>query len=171
MRPAKLKDIVELAGIVAILIGLLFVYSEQKQIADIAYAELVSGTSAKLVGIHEHMSDPEFASLWVKSLHTPADLTESERIQLNAFFEIVRTLFTRELRLYNLGIFGEYEIAPRWLGPKFFGSGYGRAWWNVRKKVTNPEIVEVVDEELSKLDATNDLLDFDSQVELQLDDL
>ena len=117
------------------------------------------------------MSDPEFASLYAKSLHTPADLTESERIQLNAFFEIVKTMFTRELRLYKLGIFGEYEIAPRWLGPKFFGRGYGRAWWNVRKKETNPEIVEVVDEELSKLDVTSDLLDFDNQIKLQLDDL
>ena len=171
MRPTKLKGIVELAGVVAILTGLLFVYLEIKQNGDIAYAELVSGSSEKLVGIFEQMSDPEFASLYAKSLHTPADLTESERIQLNVFFEIVKTMFTRELRLSKLGIFDEYEIAPRWLGPKFFGRGYGRAWWNVRKKETNPEIVEVVEEELSKLDVTSDLLDFDNQVELQLDDL
>ena len=126
MRPTKLKDIVELAGVVAILIGLFFVYLEIKQNADIGYAELASGSSEKLVGIFEQMSDPEFASLYAKSLHTPADLTESERIQLSVFFEIVKTMFTREIRLYKLGLFREYEIAPRWLGAKFFGRGYGR---------------------------------------------
>jgi len=164
------KNMAELGGIAAILLGLFFVYLEIQQNGTIARAELMSGTTENLVEIHWQLSDPEFARLYAKSLHTPAELTEPERIQLDGFFSNVRFTFTRERRLYNLGVFAEYEIVPRLYGPRFFSSGYGRAWWDIRKKTTDPAIVKVIDEELSRLDGTIVFFEFDRQITQQLRD-
>ena len=171
MQSTNWKNIAELGGIAAILLGLFFVYLEIQQNGTIARADLMSGTTENLVGIHQQLSDPEFARLYAKSLHTPAELTEPERIQLDGFFSQVRFTFTRERRLYNIGVFAEYDVVPRLYGPRFFSSGYGRVWWDIRKKTTDPAVVMVIDEELSKLDGSSVYLEFDGQITQQLGDL
>jgi len=171
MRLTNWKVIVEKAGIAAILVGLFFVYLEIQQNGVIARAELVSGTTDKLDSIHQQLSDPEFAMIYVKGLHTPLDLTETERNQLNAFFQRVTTLFTREFLLHDLDVFAEYENIPREFGKVFFSSGYGNAWWNVKAKSYNPAIVAIVNEELSKLNSNSVALETDEQIMQQLGDL
>ena len=69
---------------------------------------------------------------------------------------------------YNLGIFAEYTQVPRLNSPAIFGAGYGRIWWNVRRKTTNPDIAEVVDNAIFELDGANVVLDFDSQIRQQM---
>ena len=69
---------------------------------------------------------------------------------------------------YDLGIFAEYTNIPKHTSPAIFGAGYGRIWWNVRRKTANPNIAEVIDNAISELDGANVVLDFDSQIRQQM---
>ena len=169
MISSKWRELAELAGIIAILAGLYFVYDEIQQTATIARAELNSVSSQRMWELNGYMSDPEFSKLYLKGLHTPTELNETERFRLNAFYQRVLELYGFEFRNYQLGIFAEYEIVPRNSSPVFFGSGYGRIFWNVRREFYNPAIVKIVDDALANIEGDGVLLDFDSEVRKRLE--
>ena len=166
--PSRLKEIVELVGLAAILIGIYLVYSEIQQNTQIARAELASETNEYLRSIQEKLSDPQFAAIYVKARHSPYDLTETERLQLNAFFEQLIVIFRREWWLFNLGVFGETETIPRMLAPMFLASGYGEIWWNERKDTYNLSDKVQVDEALSAFDGANLILELDQRIIQQI---
>ena len=148
----------------AILIGLYAVYAETQQNGAIARAELVSGTTETFYAINQQLSDPAFAKLYIKSLHDPGNLAESERLQINALLDTVLKQYGREFRLYDLGVFAEYEFVPRDSSPFFFGGAYGRAWWEIHKSSIHPAVAAVVDDQLSKSDGESSWIQYDSQL-------
>jgi hypothetical protein len=159
-------------GNVAILIGLLLVYLELRQNGTIARAEMSAITYERFTEFNQQLSDADFAQLYAKSLEKPESLNLAERIQMNSLLSNVVRQFEREHRLYQLGIFDEFAFVPRYWGPKYFGRGYGRAWWGARKQ--NPidaEIVRVIDEEISKLPDTSIQQEFDNKVLKELNTL
>ena len=166
--PSKWKGIAELVGLAAILIGMYFVYAEIQQNSQIARAELANETAEYLRSIQEKLSDPQFAALYVKARHSPSDLTETERLQLNAFFEQLIIIFGRERLLFNLGVFGETESIPRMLAPKFLASGYGEIWWNARKVSYGSSGNAQVDKALSSFDGANLILELDQRIIQQI---
>ena len=168
MNWEKFYPWLRLGGNLAILIGLILVYLEIQQNGTIARAELGADVGQNFFAINQQLSDPAFSKLYTKGLHAPIELTESERLQLNSLFGNVMLQFGSELRLYNLGIFAEYEYVPRRWGPWLFSSGYGKAWWNVHRNRSNPAIARIIDEELSKLDGKSIPLELDAQVMQQL---
>ena len=154
----------QLAGNIAILLGLYFVIAEMQQNGAIARAELVSGTTETFYAINQQLSDPEFAKLYMKSLHDPVNLVESERLQINALFDSVLKQYGREYRLYDLGVFAEYEFVPRGSSPFFFGGDYGRAWWEIHKSSVHPAVAEIVDDELSRSGGESSWIQYDAQL-------
>ena len=164
MQTRNWKELAELGGISVILIGLVFVYLEIQQNGIIARAELLSGTTETFFAINQQLSDPDFAKLYMKSLHSPTDLTESERLQINALLDTVLKQYAREIRIYDLGVFGEYEDVARGSSPFFFGGTYGRAWWEIHKGTVHPTIAAVVDDELSKTDGNSSWIEYDAQL-------
>ncbi len=70
---------------------------------------------------------------------------------------------------YNLGIYAEYTNVPKHTSPAIFGAGYGRIWWNVSRKTGNPKIAVVIDNAISELDGANVVLDFDRQIQQQIE--
>ncbi len=109
--------------------------------------------------------------MYLKGLHSPAELDDFERHQLNAFYESVRLIMAYEYRNYRVGLFVEYEGVTRSLARRFLSHGYGRAWWSVKRTGVNPEIARVVDQELLNLDGSENWTEFDSQVVQQIESL
>jgi hypothetical protein len=169
MQNIKWKYIAELSGIAAILAGLVLVYFEIQQNGAIARAELVSGTSDQLDEIFEQLSDSDFSIIYAKSLHTPEELVEAERIQLNSFFERIFRMFGRERMLFSLGVFGEFEAIPKQVAPVFFSSGYGNIWWNARKETVNSTaLAEIIDTALVDWNGRGSFVELDSRITEQI---
>jgi hypothetical protein len=164
------KESVEFLALLAILLGLYLVYVEIRQNGVIARAEINSITLQSQIDLRRWKSDPEFSEIYLNGLHAPGELTEAERFRLNEFYENVLIGYSFEYYNYNLGIFAEYTGVPRATSPAIFGAGYGRIWWNVRRKTFNPNIAEVIDNAISELDGANVVLDFDSQIRQQMED-
>ena len=169
MKSTNWKDIAELVGITAILLGLYFVYAEIRQNVVIARAELDSITNQNIIEQKRWLSDPEFSTIFLKGLNTPGELNEVERFRLNSFYESVLIMYGFEHLNYSHGIFGEYTLVPRLNSPAIFGAGYGRFWWNAHRDTANPDIAEVIDKTLSELNGANVVLDLDRQIQQQIE--
>ncbi len=120
----------------------------------------------------EQERDAAFASILVKAEISPENLTQVERVQLNSYFRRVLTAYSRENYYYRRGIVPEWTSSIRRTAPKYFGSGYGRAWWNVRKTFfissTRSEVAAEVDRSLEQREAVEFYQGFDSEIVRQL---
>ncbi len=167
MTSLKWKEIAELIGLVAILAGIYLVYAEIQQNVTIARAEMAVYNNDKLDQIGRQLLDPEFSVLYLKGSKNPAELNESERQMLNAYYESLFNVMAYEFHNHRLGIFVEYAALPRQVARRYFVDGYGRAYWNVRKDTFIPDVVAIVEEELSK-NKSNPQQEFDARILKQL---
>jgi len=165
----NLKDIGELIGVGAILFGMFFVYAELRQNGTMARAEMSAESNRMFMALDEQARDPNFASILVKSRKSPKELTATERLQLNSYLLGVLRVYLRERYYYNRGIFDEWTSLIGPTAPHYFGSGYGRAYWDVQKKMFPTDIVIAIDEALSNVERIEFDRKFDAAVVLQLD--
>jgi len=119
--------------------------------------------------LEERESQTEFARILIKSRENPKELTSTERLQLNAHLLGVLRIYTRERYYYELGIFDEWVSWINLSATRYFDSGYGKAYWDVRKRAFPAEIAKAVDDALSNSKAIKFDRDFDVEVVLQLD--
>ena len=171
MFSSKWKEIAELVGLAAILTGMYFVYAEIQQNSVIARAELSSLTNQRMYELRDRRVDHDFSALYLKGLHTPAELHENERHQLDAYFSTVIQQMVYEYRMYRLGLFGEYEEITGYLAEQYYAIGYGRAWWNVARSQTVPEIARVVDQVLVDTDIRLNWIERDAEIIEQIEAL
>ncbi len=166
------NDIAELVGMVAIVIGLYFVYAELRQSSVIVRAEMSTETNQIFAKLDEQERVPAFASILVKAEMSPENLTRVERVQLNSYYRRVLTAYARENYYYRRGIFPEWVSFIRLTAPRYFGSGYGQAWWNVRKTFfissTRAEVAAEVDRSLEQREAVEFFQGFDNAITRQL---
>ena len=155
----------------AFLLGMYFVYAEIQQNGVIASANLAIYTNQRVYELQNQFLDPEFSALYLKGLHSPAELDDHERFRLNAFYESVRLIMGYEYRNYRLGLFENYAGVTRNLARRYLSHGYGQAWWRVKRPQINSEIVKVVDLELLNSDGSDDWTEFDSKVIQQIEAL
>ena len=155
MNKSAWKEIAELVGLLTILLGVYFVYAEIRQNGKIARAELSAVAQMRFEYINAPRRDPEFSKLYIKGQRTPAELDESERQRLDSYFQDVFLIMIYEYHNYRLEIFIDYEPVTKRLARRYFVQGFGRAWWNMTREYAPPDLAEVVDKELMKLDQSN----------------
>ena len=156
MKFANVKDIAELIGITAILLGLFFLYEEIRQSGTIARAELSAETTRNLFVVDQLILSPDITNAYLKSLEDPDSLTNVERLQVNIILQSVLRQYRRECYYESIGIFRECESVPRSTAVQYFGSRYGRAFWKtVGNRMVGPDITEIVDRELANTPADN----------------
>ena len=168
MLSTNWKNIAEFAGMLAIVVGLFLVYEELRLSRTVARAELSADTNRMLNVADELERDPEFAATLVKSYGDPEHLTATERVQLNSYFRGVLKVFLRENYNYRRGIFEEYTSLITPIAPRYFGRGYGRAYWNVRKRRFPLDVVAAVDEALKNAEWVEFEREFDREVVKEL---
>ena len=173
MTSRNWKDTAELVGIAAIVVGLIFVYAELRQTSTIARVEMSNEANQIFAELDEQERDQAFANILVKAEASPAELTQIERIQLNAYYRRVLHAYSRENYYYRQGIFAEWVSPIRRTAPRYFGSGYGRAWWDARKTYfissTRIDVAVEVDRSLENLKAVDFYQHFDSEVVRRID--
>jgi hypothetical protein len=112
------------------------------------------------------------AEVWITAMDDPGRLTISERVQINTLLKSVLTIYERECYYLGLGIFVECESVLRLTALEYFGSEYGRAYWeSAKKRLVTPNSVSIsslVDEVLSESSPTNNYLQFDYEITSRL---
>jgi len=166
MRKLEWKDTIDIVGLVAILVGLFFVYRELDLNASIARAQLSAETAGNLLALDQMLMTDDLATAYVKSLSAPESLSEIERMKVNIFLSNILDQYARECYYESIGIFKECESYPRGTALKYFGSRYGRAFWQVvRNRMVGPRITAVIDETLAAVPADDIYLQLDSAVQ------
>jgi hypothetical protein len=156
MKSINWKDIAELLGTAAILFGLFLVYEEIQQNSVMVRAEMSSETNKNLVALDHLILDPDLASVYLKSLDDPENLTKVERMQVNTILQNVLDQYRRECYYRGIGVFSECYTVPRDTALKYFGSRYGRAFWKtVRNNMVRPNIAKIIDKVLADTSEDN----------------
>ena len=171
MKSVDWKDIVEIVGIGTLIVGLYFVYEELRQTSTIARANMSLEITRITIDLNNQERDPVFAQVLARANSVPDELSPVERVQLNAYYRDVIEAYIREGYNFNLGIFPEWTSKIRRTAPRYFGSGYGRAYWNVFRTQPGifPVFVEEVDRSLENYDAIDYWKEFDNKVTRELE--
>jgi len=169
MRKFDWKDAVEIVGLVAIVVGLYYVYRELELNASIARAQLSAETAGNLLALDQALVTDDLAAAYARSLSDPEDLTDIERMKVNLFLVNILEQYMRECYYEEVGIFDECESYPRGTALKYFGSRYGRAFWStVRNNMVSPHIASVIDETLAAVPADDIYQQIDRAVQDKL---
>ena len=155
MQSENINRYISLGANLGVLIGLILVAVEINQANTTARAEMAASHQDRWVDIDISWQDAEFAKTWAKSLTDPDQLTTAEMLQMNGFmWSFVDHLGNYKL-MWDLGIFRPpqepYEKVVIDAADIFFGSNYGRAWYEENKGSINPIAVEIIDEHLENL--------------------
>ena len=163
------KDSIELIGLLAILLGLFFVYKEIEMIETVARAQLSADLNNGLFELDRMAIGPELAPTFVKANVDPESLTPTERWQLTMFLTQVLEQYLRDCYYESLGIFEECESVARDTSLRYFGSRYGRAFWQtVRNRMVGPILTAVIDEQLAENPDNDVFLQIDRMVQENL---
>lgn len=162
----------ELIGVAEILLGLFFVQREIQLNSTIARAELSAESARNFFALNQRLMEPEMAEVWITAMDDPGRLTISERVQINTLLKSVLTIYERECYYLSLGIFVECETVLRLTALEYFGSEYGRAYWeSAKKRLVAPNSVSIsslIDEVLSESSPTDNYLQFDYEITSKL---
>ena len=154
-----------LGGNLGILVGLLLVALELNQATVTARAEMATSFQDRWVDMDISWQDASFSETWAKSLTRPTELTTSEMLQMNGFMWTFGDHVASYRLLWDLGIFvppqDSYEAVVRDVADIYFGSSYGRAWYEENKSSFHPVAVEILDEEIKRFQSDEYLAQFE----------
>lgn len=129
----KWKEYLELAGFLVVIIGLFLVQKEISLGRTIARAELISETAQTFLELDQLLMTSPLNEVWVKSAMTPDELSLAEKLSLNLFLENVLVQYDRECLFAAFEIYDECEFYPRTTSLRYFGTEYGRAYWEIAR--------------------------------------
>ncbi len=133
MIDKRLKDALELLGLVAIVASLVFVGLEIQQERDLARSDLAAQSFENTAEFHLTISNPGFAKTYAKALENPNDLTIEEKLQLDGYLRAFVALIRRECYLTAREVFVECSGIVQGIGPSVFGNRFAQAWWQLNK--------------------------------------
>ena len=146
--PMKWKEALEFAGFFVVIIGLFLVQREIVLTRTIARAELISETAQTFLEIDQLLMSSPLNETWIKSATEPESLSLEEKLSLNLFLENVLVQYDRECLFVGFDIFDECAFYPRTTSLKYFGTEYGRAYWEIAKSrrptSTVPRVIDSV---------------------------
>jgi len=149
---------------IGVLIGLILVAVEINQANTTARAEMATSFQDRWVDIDISWQDADFAQTWAKSLTNPGQLTTTEMLQLNGFMWSFADHLGNYKLMWDLDIFAppqeSYEKLVIDVADIYFGSMYGRAWYEENKDSFHPAAVKVLDEYLQIREPTEFLDQF-----------
>lgn len=129
-----------------------------QQSTDLVRAELDSNVADAWIAIDASKQGEAFAAVLAKSVERPQELTTAEILWLDGYLFSYIDQLVRDRQLYNEGIFDNPpEALVRGSLHDYFGNELSRAWWAETKWKFNREIVEVIDQELPNISASQDL--------------
>ena len=158
MAKMKWRDALELIGLTAIVLSLIFVGFQIRQEQKLARSDLGSRGLEVRLSLELTASDPAFAETFAKMLNEPDDLTDDEMVQVNGFLRAAKTLFIRECYLKSMGVYAECDAMLKNNAHYFFGSRYAQSWWRKEWRGASPYTPEWMNDEVLKLNSDENQL-------------
>ncbi len=131
MNRNRWKEIIDAAGMLAIVASLIFVGFQVRQDQVIARSQLFSDGIMNLSEIHQSAMEPEIARAYAKMINSPDDLSTEELVQLDRLLEVITGIYSRECYLVRRGIFNECENIVRITAKLYFGNAHAQSWWRL----------------------------------------
>jgi hypothetical protein len=150
MSATKSRDWIQIAGNFSVVAGLVLVAFQINQSSYLVRAELGSNSYSQAVSIEQLAVDPELAEVLAKSLERPEDLTVSEMIQLEGYFNSLVIQLAGDNWLYELDIFeGSLDEDLPYFVAAIGGNRFALSWWIEVRQTYPPAFVERVDTQLA----------------------
>ena len=156
MNSSKINEYLQILASIAVLVGLLLVAYEVRQINHLAEAETVRELVLSWSDISLASLEKDVSTLRLKSWENPDELTEEEILQLNEWMSLVIYQLMAEGSMERRGLgFDTDETFDEYLAKNFhsfFGYRFGRAWYLANRYWIPPQLTAVMDRELESLD-------------------
>jgi len=153
MRKRNWIDGLETFTSISILAGLILVAYELRQNNDIAEADAVRALTAGWQQISASVYETDIASIHIKSIEDPQNLTSAEILKMSAWLGSIVLQYSLEFSMdyrnlgYDYGDVNGTEESLVGVFDYYFGNRFARSWYLESKQGIDPEIVEIMDRE------------------------
>ena len=154
MRKRNWIDGLETFTLVSILAGLILVAYEIRQNNDFAEADAVRALSTGWQQIYSSIYETDIASIHIKSIEDPQNLTSAEILKMSAWLSLIVNQFSLEFSMEYRNLGWDYGDIPNGTGEAlagsfdyFFGNRFARSWYLENRFWMDTEIVEIMDRE------------------------
>jgi hypothetical protein len=154
MRKLNWIDGLETFTSVSILAGLILVAYEIRQNSDIAEADAVRALSVGWQQINMSVYETDIASIHIKSIEDPQNLTSAEILKMGAWLFMIVNQFSLEFSMDDRNLGYDYADVPNGTEESlvgvfdyFFGNRFARSWYLENRPQIESGIVEIMDRE------------------------
>lgn len=145
------RDWVQILSNFGVLLGLGLLIFELNQSSDLTQAQVVDGTYDAVVFRNLALLGESPEQALARSIFRPDELTEDDVIVLSQFYTAMLVSWMRVRDERGVGYFGSsFEYVAR-SEAYFLNTRPGRAWWASVRQITDPAIVQAVDEALASM--------------------
>ncbi|MFN7164369.1 MAG: hypothetical protein ACK4P2_06065 [Hyphomonas sp.] len=119
---------------VGVVLGLIILIVEVRQNAAMTRAAMEQEKNNFLAEIELNLARPEIASVWMKSIRNPEDLTDAELKTLDGLLVAVMLQWEHRFQMEAAGLISREDARQHLLNaaPYYFGSRFARHWWSVQ---------------------------------------
>lgn len=135
-RLDKINKWVALGANVGVLLGLLLVFFEMRQNADLTRIGMEQRKNDLLAQIELSLSRPEMAEVWIKSVRTPEMLTDAEIRMVESHLVSVMLQWDHMLQMDANGLISRANTQSHIssTAPFYFGSRFAKNWWKYEQQ-------------------------------------
>lgn len=128
------RQIIEAAGVLSVVAGLLLVAYQINQANNFASAQARAEFSAGWRSVDSTRQSDHFAEVLAKSIYHPNELTPGEILELDAYYTGVLDQVHSAKANWEAGVRrSHWHVTVDFLAPTYFGNEFSRAWWNFAK--------------------------------------
>jgi len=146
---SKLSDWIQIIASLGVVLGLLLITLEIRETNRVTLSEGSRHVSGRWADLSKSGYESDIYDLLTKSVENPEELSLAEILKLDAYFTSLVQTFDMWMSAYELGTARFDGAATLEESVNFyFGSKFGRAWFNENRYWIRPSIAEIIEAEL-----------------------
>ena len=152
MNIERLASWLQISANIGILGGLILVGIQLQQNGEILQAQMMSAESRSVIDQELQIIGEDGAKAWVSAMSDPSNVSPEHHRIMEAIYWTAIESWRHTEELGNLGL---ADVDPLFRvtdeAAWYFGSTYGRAWWNMRRDgtVLSDELKKIIDEAIN----------------------
>ena len=133
-HPAPLERLnrwLTLAANVGVLLGLVVLIVEVRQNAALTRAAMDQQKNDLLAQIEFNIARPEMSVIWVKAIHTPEALSDTENQAVGSVLVAIMLQWDQMFMMRDAGLISDERVRQHIANtaPFYFGSRFAKHWW------------------------------------------
>ena len=152
----RLNKWLTLGANVGVVLGLVLVFVEVRQNAELTRTQMEQQMNDMLANIELSIAEPQMAAVWVKSVREPDALADSEIRMLDAHLTSILLEWDYLIQMETSGLVSRDRVRRHVANtaPAYFGSRFAKNWWQtqlpgwqgtIMEEVASP-IIEALDD-------------------------